>query len=683
MGCCDVQSKIHGFPVIKKPYGCTEVPAPANYLSPGNSYLPLTKADNLDHNEPNNLDETVKLDTMQRLNNLCFLNRELLEGAWLDNIIWEPSEDAPKPKLIFDLRDDQMLFEILDEKNADHLRSHARAMIVSQSIKTSTSTVENFENQAKTLSGRFNISNDKFYSNRKMSQQAKSHTKKRALMGIKVVHSAPAHKLQTMKPILSNKEIANFHRPKAKWYPHENKIAAQLQGAARSHGRMTVILMTLGGKGLKFVVNAEETPVFIKSKASKKLEFKLSEKIKLFCSGKELQDDISLVSTTVSVFDDEDYDEDEEPPNDTESLDDNAARKFLFSYSFLIKQNEMGTEEAEHEPAAASLPVLCIEDGSVILRFSEIFGIQEPARKVKTNHHKRPVNKDFTESDSDESISDVTLRLKDSCLSEQPMKNTEKDICTVPLSPVCPEFYPLEHGDWENAIIWDNSPATGSQHCLKSCVVSEEIMDTHSEEQDQDYGQAYGCCDVQSKIHGFPVIKKPYGCTEVPAPANYLSPGNSYLPLTKADNLNHSEPNNLDETVKLDTMQRLNNLCLLNRELLEGAWLDNIIWEPSEDAPKPKLIFDLRDDQMLFEILDEKNADHLRSHARAMIVSQSIKTSTSTVENFENQAKTLSGRFNISNDKFYSNRKMSQQAKISYQKTCFNGHKGRAFCSSS
>jgi transcription initiation factor TFIID subunit 1 len=70
---------------------------------------------------------------------------------------------------------------------------------------------------------------------------------------------------------LCSKEIANFHRPKAKWYPHENKIAAQLQVASRSHGRMTIILMTLGGKGLKFVVNAEETPVFVKSKASKKL----------------------------------------------------------------------------------------------------------------------------------------------------------------------------------------------------------------------------------------------------------------------------------------------------------------------------------------------------------------------------------------------------------------------------
>jgi hypothetical protein len=36
-------------------------------------------------------------------------------------------------------------------------------------------------------------------------------------------------------------------------------------------GEWLLYLMTLGGKGLKFVVNAEETPVFVKSKASKKL----------------------------------------------------------------------------------------------------------------------------------------------------------------------------------------------------------------------------------------------------------------------------------------------------------------------------------------------------------------------------------------------------------------------------
>jgi transcription initiation factor TFIID subunit 1 len=63
----------------------------------------------------------------------------------------------------------------------------------------------------------------------------------------------------------------NFHRPKAKWFPRENKIAADLQGPACDHGPMTVVVMTLAGKGVKLAVNTEETPLSVKSKASKKL----------------------------------------------------------------------------------------------------------------------------------------------------------------------------------------------------------------------------------------------------------------------------------------------------------------------------------------------------------------------------------------------------------------------------
>jgi transcription initiation factor TFIID subunit 1 len=60
----------------------------------------------------------------------------------------------------------------------------------------------------------------------------------------------------------------------------------------------------------------------------------------------------------------------------------------------LIKQNEMGIDEGQLEPeTVTSVPVLCIDDGKVILRFSEIFGIQELVRKVKTDHHKHKVNK--------------------------------------------------------------------------------------------------------------------------------------------------------------------------------------------------------------------------------------------------------------------------------------------------
>jgi transcription initiation factor TFIID subunit 1 len=48
----------------------------------------------------------------------------------------------------------------------------------------------------------------------------------------------------------------------------------------------------------------------------------------------------------------------------------------------LIKKNEMGIDEGQLESeTVTSLPVLCIDDGKMILRFFEFFGIQEPVRK--------------------------------------------------------------------------------------------------------------------------------------------------------------------------------------------------------------------------------------------------------------------------------------------------------------
>ena len=41
-------------------------------------------------------------------------------------------------------------------------------------------------------------------------------------------------------------------------------------------------------------------------------------------------------------------------------------------------------------------------------------------------------------------------------------------------------------------------------------------------------------------------------------------------------------------------------LSLQNTDLLEGSWVDRIVWEGSKDVQKEKLIFNLQDDQMLF-----------------------------------------------------------------------------------
>lgn len=229
---------------------------------------------------------------------LSLQNTDLLEGSWVDRIVWEDSKNVQKEKLIFNLQDDQMLFEVLDTKEGRHLRTHAGAMVITRSAKATSGEPGDFSSQTASMA-RFNISNDKYYSNRKLSQQQKSHTKKRSFHGIKVVHSLPAMRLQTMKPKLSNKDLANFHRPKALWYPHHNEVAAKEQGNLFTQGPMKIIVMSMGGKGSKFHVDAAETLESVKGKAARKLDLKPSEKIKFLYSGKELQEGKSLAQQDV------------------------------------------------------------------------------------------------------------------------------------------------------------------------------------------------------------------------------------------------------------------------------------------------------------------------------------------------------------------------------------------------
>lgn len=68
-----------------------------------------------------------------------------------------------------------------------------------------------------------------------------------------------------------SKDIANFHRPKALWYPHDIEMAVKEQGKLPTQGPMKIILKSLGGKGSKLHVDAEETVSSVKLKASKKL----------------------------------------------------------------------------------------------------------------------------------------------------------------------------------------------------------------------------------------------------------------------------------------------------------------------------------------------------------------------------------------------------------------------------
>nr|GFC47044.1 hypothetical protein [Tanacetum cinerariifolium] len=137
------------------------------------------------------------------------------------------------------------------------------------------------------------------------------------------------------------------------------------------------------------------------------------------------------VSTTVppvassSLFDDDNYDEDkeeEEPQKEPERVDTNNELQTtsLSDDPPVVSQGKCSPEdgggaletenpepdvmeiqkeethifEEPFEPKSSTpLPVLCVEDGKVILRFSEIFAIQEPFKKAAKREQRFSVPK--------------------------------------------------------------------------------------------------------------------------------------------------------------------------------------------------------------------------------------------------------------------------------------------------
>lgn len=106
-------------------------------------------------------------------------------------------------QVIFDLMDPQMVFETTESKDGKSICLHAAAVLLTPRGKEGASDgAEGTANASLPLT-RFNISCDKYYTNKKTHQQQKSNAKKRAIHGVKVMHSLPAIKLQSMKPKLS------------------------------------------------------------------------------------------------------------------------------------------------------------------------------------------------------------------------------------------------------------------------------------------------------------------------------------------------------------------------------------------------------------------------------------------------------------------------------------------------
>lgn len=143
----------------------------------------------------------LESEALGRFSRLVLRERDLGDEAWLDSIIWDSDKELSRSKLIFDLQDEQMVFEILDNEESKNLQLHAGAMILSRSSKSKDEIFhEGFESNS---GWQFNISNDKFYMNGKSSQQLQANTNKSGIHSLRVFHSAPAIKLQTMKSKLS------------------------------------------------------------------------------------------------------------------------------------------------------------------------------------------------------------------------------------------------------------------------------------------------------------------------------------------------------------------------------------------------------------------------------------------------------------------------------------------------
>ncbi|KAF3439487.1 hypothetical protein FNV43_RR17765 [Rhamnella rubrinervis] len=258
---------LHSSSVLLEPFGSRTGPSSLPFCE--RRYHPqlLRLGSRLEVDDSNDTDERSEQAFEKQLHQsnvvrdfikLTSQNTEMLEGFWSERIMWEAESPFGRPKLIFDLQDEQMLFEVLDDMDGKHVGSVAGAMIMTRPLKSNSG-------DSLDLPG----------------------------------HGGQSGWRHTMKLKLSNKDVANFHRPKALWYPHDNEVAVKEQGKLPTQGPMKIIIKSLGGKGSKLHVDADETISSVKAKASKKLDFKSSETVRMFYLGKELEDHKSLADQNV------------------------------------------------------------------------------------------------------------------------------------------------------------------------------------------------------------------------------------------------------------------------------------------------------------------------------------------------------------------------------------------------
>lgn len=289
---------------------------------------------------------------------------------------------------------------------------------------------------------------------------------------------------------------------------------------------------------------------------------------------------------------------------------------------------------------------------------------------------------------------EVDEQWKDSCRSAEPMKediSLNQPAEWVP--PFCPEIYPLDQQDWEERIIWDNSPALSDNAAESSEISGPDPEGSVNEQSDLDSGQEKIHPTVQMEpdekdhglfLHSCPVSVEPFGSRKLSTVSDFPSENRYHPQLLRLESRLEIEGPDYSDAMKdgaaekicpSDAIRRFSKLNLQNRDVLEGSWLDKIIWDPHQSIAQSKLILDLQDEQMLFEILDDKDGRHLQVHAGAMIITRSVKSNGGDSVELHSHGGPSGGRFNIANDKFYSNRKSSQQLKSHSKKRTAHGVK--------
>ncbi|PIA33699.1 hypothetical protein AQUCO_04000037v1 [Aquilegia coerulea] len=399
-----------------------------------------------------------------------------------------------------------------------------------------------------------------------------------------------------------------------------------------------------------------------------------------------------LVRQKTSVFDEENYDDEDE-------------------------QEDLQEPLSEQKSCMSSLPVSYMEDGVAVLRFSEIFGNHEAIEKRKKRSRRYPILKEkYNQSfdaysgsveDDDEAFlrgpcqdSSFTMKetsatvydeqaqgttktaeqRKDSSLSAEPMKESVSvDLASGWESPSCAYFCPLEQHDWENDIIWGNVSVPSINGSLDSCITSEiESEVDHVQEivSSENLGlesltEADENHDHRHFLSSYPIVLESFGSRVVSDHANILVRKHpqqlrleSCLIVDVSSYSDGAKQNGTNHLYSGGAMRKFSKFLSQNMDLLEDSWLDNIIWDPSEEAglKRHELILDLQDEHMLFELPESKDVRYLHAHAGAMITEPSVKPQGGDSFYLAGQVGS-SNEFNLSNDKYYSNSTASLQLK--------------------